>query len=60
MTNQPSNLRLRRQIAIPLGIGIVLGIVLGAAFDNIALGLVLGIVVGGIGAAWRKNRGQRL
>ncbi len=46
----------RQQIAASMGVGIVLGIALGVAFDNIGLGLALGILIGGIGAAWRRGR----
>ena len=48
----------RQQMAASMGVAIVLGIALGAAFDNIGLGLALGIIIGGIGAAWRRGRSR--
>lgn len=57
MTRQTPDLASRRQIAIPMGTGIVLGIALGAAMGNIALGLAIGVILGGVGAVWRRKRG---
>lgn len=57
MTKQTPDPASRRQIAIPMGTGIVLGIALGAAMGNIALGLAIGVILGGVGAVWRRKRG---
>lgn len=57
MTRQTTDPASRRQIAIPMGTGIVLGIVLGAAMGNIALGLAAGVILGGVGAVWGRKRG---
>lgn len=41
---------------VQMGVGVTLGISLGAAFQNIALGLVVGIIIGGLGVAIEKSR----
>jgi uncharacterized membrane protein len=45
-----------RKIAIPMGVGIVLGLILGTAIGKISIGLVSGIIIGGIGAAINRKR----
>lgn len=50
------NQRRRRSIAIPMGVGVVLGIVLGAAMGKVGLGLTIGIIIGGIGVAINRQR----
>jgi uncharacterized membrane protein len=46
----------RKNIAIPMSLGLVTGIVLGAAIDKIAIGLIIGIIIGGIGILINKKR----
>ena len=41
-----------------IGIGLCIGITIGAAFDNIALGLSLGLVFGAAIQQYKKKKGK--
>lgn len=45
-----------RKEILPMGIGVTMGIVLGAALDNIAIGLAVGIILAGIVMIWQKKK----
>lgn len=51
-----TNTKKVRERIIPMGVGVTLGIVLGAAMDNIALGLAIGIILGGLVVIWKKKK----
>ena len=51
-----ANTKKVRERIIPIAVGVTLGIVLGAAMDNIALGLVIGIILGGLVVIWKKRK----
>ena len=46
----------KRKMLVPMGAGVVLGLVLGAATGKIGIGLAIGIVIGGIGVAINRSR----
>jgi hypothetical protein len=46
---QENGRKRKRKYIIPMGAGLVFGLVLGAALREIAIGLIIGIVIGGIG-----------
>ena len=46
----------KRKIAIPMGVGVVLGLILGAVIGKIGIGLTIGIIIGGIGVAINRSR----
>ncbi|MGB8492729.1 MAG: hypothetical protein WCE64_16870 [Bacteroidales bacterium] len=46
----------KRKMVVPMGAGVVLGLILGAVTGKIGIGLAIGIVIGGIGVAINRSR----